>query len=457
MDIIIASIVAIAGLGGEPPAVQAAPPASAEGRSDLAREVADLRKKLEAEAAARLEERKALEERLRKLEEELERRRLEEKAAEEAREAEGETGEKPGGFLGSIGSALNPSLTLIGNAFARVDDKKAYNGEGLRIDDQVNLREAEIDARAAIDPYADGVIIAAFESEAPGEASVGIEEAYATLKSLPFLERPPLGLKLRGGRFRPAFGRINLLHTHDLPQTTRPLAVAEFLGDEGFSANGGSAEFFIPTPWDTEESLDLTLQALSAGEAAVAEEARNDFAYLAHLRWFRVTRDVHTVELGASGYWSPTAPDGTEDVFLGGLDTFYKWKPLRQGEWRSFVLGGELYAADRDFRVADPGAPDGERRAHASPLGAYGMAQYQFGRRLYAGVRGDWTQAIEDDGVERHAVLPYVSYYLSEFLRFRVNYEHLWSDLASDGRDTVYFEMNFVIGAHPPEPFWVNR
>jgi predicted porin len=86
------------------------------------------------------------------------------------------------------------------------------------------------------------------------------------------------------------------------------------------------------------------------------------------------------------------------------------------------------------------------------------MAQYQLGPRLYVGVRGDWTQSIDDDRIDRYAVLPYVSYYFSEFLRFRVNYEHLWSDdRAEDGRDTVYLELNFVIGAHPPEPFWVNR
>jgi len=250
---------------------------------------------------------------------------------------------------------------------------------------------------------------------------------------------------------------MNLLHTHDLPQTTRPLAVAEFLGEEGFVSNGGSAEFFIPTPWDREESVDVTLQALSAGEAAVAEDADHGFAYLGHVRWFRTVFDAHTLDLGASGYWGRTGPEGLESVLLGGLDFLYKWKPLRAGEWKSLVLSGELFAADRDFRVDTDGdgLPD---PAHASPLGAYLMAQYQFGYRLYAGVRGDWTQAIDDDGSETWGVLPYVSYYLSEFLRFRVNYQHLWSDLPDeDGRDTVFLELNFVIGSHPPEPFWVNR
>ena len=287
----------------------------------------------------------SLEARLKRVEEELARLRLE-RAAEEEVSGEGGT-EAPAspGPMASLASALNPSLTFVANALARVDDRKAFSRGGDRIDNQVNVREAEIDARAAVDPYADGVLILSFESEFPGDASAGVEEGYVTIKSLPFLERPPLGLKVRAGRFRPAFGKINLLHTHDLPQSTRPLAVAEFLGQEGFSANGGSAEFFIPTPWDPEGSTDLTLQAMSAGEAAAAEDARSGFAFLGHLRWFRVFHDAHTFDVGASGYVGPTEPDRRRDILLGGLDAFYKWKPLRAGEWKSFLLGGELFAA----------------------------------------------------------------------------------------------------------------
>ena len=77
---------------------------------------------------------------------------------------------------------------------------------------------------------------------------------------------------------------------------------------------------------------------------------------------------------------------------------------------------------------------------------------------MFAGLRGDWVQAIDDDRLDRWAVHPYLSYYLTEFLRVRVAFEHRWSDLAhEDGRDTLLTELNFLFGSHPPEPFWVNR
>ncbi|MCI0619294.1 hypothetical protein L0244_40505, partial [bacterium] len=144
----------------------------------------------------------------------------------------------------TIPGALNPAIAVVGNFVGRSDDQDVFNEDGAPVGDRLNLREAEIDMRVAVDPYADGVLITALESETPGEFEVGVEEGYVNIKKLPFQEQPPLGLKLKVGRFRPAFGKINVLHTHDLPQSFRPLPVTEFLGEEGYIGNGVSGNFF---------------------------------------------------------------------------------------------------------------------------------------------------------------------------------------------------------------------
>ncbi|TAJ96807.1 hypothetical protein EPO44_13030, partial [bacterium] len=123
----------------------------------------------------------------------------------------------------SLPGALNPAISVIGNFVGRGDSKRVFNGDGDRISNKFNLREAEIDMRVPIDPYADGVLITSLESETPGKFSASVEEGYAVIKKLPFLDEPPLGLKLKVGRFRPAFGKFNILHTHDLPTTFRSL------------------------------------------------------------------------------------------------------------------------------------------------------------------------------------------------------------------------------------------
>ena len=79
-------------------------------------------------------------------------------------------------------------------------------------------------------------------------------------------------------------------------------------------------------------------------------------------------------------------------------------------------------------------------------------------QNLYVGVRYDWLEELADASQETQTLGAFVTYYTTEFLRFRVGLEHNWSDLAElDGSDTGFVELNFIYGSHPAEPYWVNR
>lgn len=353
-------------------------------------------------------------------------------------------------------NALNPAISVVGNFLGRVDNRAVFNEDGDRIDDTMNLREVEIDFRVPVDPYADAVLIAAFESEAPGSFEAGIEEGYLNIKKLPFMGSP-LGLKFQVGRFRPAFGKFNILHTHDLPQSTRSLMTQEFLGEEGFIQQGVSTDFFVPIP-DENASLNARIQVLGGGDVALAPESNQRLAYLGNLRWFRDYGGSNTTDIGWSSYIRP----GTAEqpiARMHALDFLYRWKPLRQGESRSFLLGGELMFTDH--RRPDEAEPvdvaDGIGEREGRPLGYSVFTQWQFDRRKYGGVRWDDTSTLIDPSVRRRGLTPYLSYYFSEFLRLRLNFEHRWSDIVlENGRNSFFVELNWIFGAHPPEPFWVN-
>ena len=373
------------------------------------------------------------------------------------------TTQPDGKVVQTIPGALNPAISVVGNFVGRADDSKVFNSDLDRIDNKMSLREAEIDMRVPIDPYADGVLIASLEAETPGRFSADVEEGYVNIKKLPFLDHPPLGLKLKVGRFRPAFGKFNVLHTHDLPQTFRSLPTEEFLGPEGFIQNGISGNFFIPTPWDDQSSLDATVEVLNGGDIALSPAIRSRTSYLGHLRWFRTFKDAHNLELGWSHYLHPSG-DQVASANMDGIDFLYRWKPLRQGEWKSFLFGGEWMLAHRPYpeasepievsRAIDAGLLPGTGK----PKGYSVFTQWQFDRRKYAGVRWDQTGTLFNPSLQRRSLTTYFSYYFSEFLRFRVNYEHRWSDFSTeDGRNSVFLELNWVFGAHPPEPFWVNK
>jgi len=341
-------------------------------------------------------------------------------------------------------AAFNPAITVFGNFFSRWDDRPVYLDDdpaAERIDDQMILREVEIDFRAAIDPWADGVVIGTFESEVPGEYEASIEEGYLTLKQLPLLDRAPAGLKLKVGRFRAEFGRFNQVHLHDLPQPTYPRALGTFLGPEGLIQDGISGQFFLPSPGES-SSIEATVQVLDGGGLPLAEsQTPRDIATLARVKWFQDLSDSTNVELGVSGYESDS------DHQLVGVDATYKWKPLAGGEWRSFLLGGELFAAQLD----DPSLGN-------DPLGWYLWTQYQFDRNLYLGLRYDHAEELEDASESTDVLGSFLTYYTTEFLRFRLSLEHTESDVPElDGLDTAALEVNMVFGSHPVEPYWVNR
>jgi len=346
--------------------------------------------------------------------------------------------------------ALNPAISVVGNFLGRADNQKVFLEDGeTRIDNLFNLREAEIDMRVPVDPFADAVLITSLESEAPGQFNTSIEEGYVNIKKLPFMQSP-LGLKFQIGRFRPAFGKSNTLHTHDLPQSTRSLVTEEFLGEEGFVSQGLSTDFFLPTPWDENESLNARVQVLTGGGLAASPDSNHRMAYLANVRWFKTLAGSHNTEAGWSTYWHP-GTETTPILRLNAVDFMYRWKPFRQGEWRSYLLGGELMFSDP---VRSPSSPETVRR----PLGASVFTQWQLDRRKYIGVRADHTSTIQDPALQRKSLTPYFSYYFSEFLRLRFNFERRWSEIGAENhRNTFFTELNWIFGSHPPEPFWVNK
>jgi hypothetical protein len=350
---------------------------------------------------------------------------------------------------------LNPAITVFGNMAGRIDSKSVVTPDGDEVDDHMFLRSAELDFRAAVDPYADAVGIFVFEQEADGEFHAELEEGYVVIKRLPILEEAPLGMRLKAGKFRPPFGISNTTHLHDLMWTTRPEAVVRYLGTEGgsffesgWSDVGAGVNFRLPdalTPEGT--AVDIGYYAMDPGSIAVADG--NDSSLPGHLARALWTIDLDpgfdALHLGASFYHE----SGLHPIDLYGLDVMFQHKP---NTFESVVVGGELLYADRRF---DDGLGT---TLPNTPLGAYAFVQYQPDKPWYLGVRYDYVEDVDDDDLESRILGAYVSYYTSEFLRFRIGFEHRWSDVPEeDDNNTFMFELNWVYGEHPTEPFWVNR
>ncbi|MBI1853507.1 MAG: hypothetical protein HYR85_24485 [Planctomycetes bacterium] len=341
----------------------------------------------------------------------------------------------------SAGNEFNPRITVFFDPVLRFDDAKVLNDKGHDVSDRFNFRETEADFRADVDPFAKAVVILSIPEEDRNEFGIEVEEAYALFDSLPD------NLRAKVGRFRTEFGKLSFIHTHDLPQTTRPLPITTYLGPEGDIENGGSLSWLVPNPWN--KAIEATFQILNGeNDTILAGSASSQYAYLGHVKFFDDLTENQSIDVGVSDLFGYGDHQARDNVNLAGTDFTYKWRPLERGEYQSFLAQGEMFFLNKEVTAG----PD------ANSFGAYAYAQYQPMRNVYFGNRWDYAEGVVDDKAQGWSTIAYVSYYTSEFLRFRLSFEHTEGDgeFAPD-RNSVLIQMTVVFGSHPTEPYWVNR
>ncbi|MGE0711534.1 MAG: hypothetical protein AB7N76_30125 [Planctomycetota bacterium] len=345
-------------------------------------------------------------------------------------------------------NAFNPRLTVIGDVLGRLSgSSRQFVQDGQNKDDRIALREMELDLRADIDPYSKGVLVLSAEEVSNGQYELGIEEGYITLETL------PLGFRGRIGKFRMPFGRVNALHTHDLPQAYLPYALTNVFGEEGLADTGAELTWLMP--W---APLELRAVVLNGeNDAIFAGGGSNDPAYLTRAEYFIQIDQTMFLSLGSSFLFgfNDARDDGLDrpkrsiqESQVWGADLLFKWQP---NQFHSVVFQTEAYGVKKELagRQVDRG------------YGAYAFLQVQPFQRWFFGARYDWsTFQGGAEGRDEWAASAYVSYYTTEFLRFRLGYEHRTRSTSKGGEPdlhTVYFQLTFVFGSHPVEPFWVNR
>ncbi|MGB7160804.1 MAG: hypothetical protein WBD40_22255 [Tepidisphaeraceae bacterium] len=352
---------------------------------------------------------------------------------------------------------FNPRVAVITDFVGSVTPKNDRANDAYN---RFDVREAELDLRAAVDPRADGVLVLAFERDVENpifpeeggeeegggpESSANVEEAYIFLHDFGV---PNLTAKL--GRFHVRFGRQNMLHLHDLPTTDPPLVNQAFLSPEALTDAGLSLSYVIPPKFTGGQYVEAIAEVIT-GEGSGSESPTlggdltvDSPALNTHLLWNTdVTRDLN-LELGASWLTGHSSDDNGQDVNLFGADvTLLRTDPT--GGFNNSMFQAELMYGDID------GADDTNHS-----LGAYVLGQQQFHKDFYAGLRLDWTENPNDDSQEAWGVTPYVSWYWSEFLRFRFSYQHRELEDA-DAEDIFFFQATWVFGAHPPHPYWSMR
>jgi hypothetical protein len=363
------------------------------------------------------------------------------------------------GTQGASNPRLLPDISVVGDFIGDFSPEGSTQEDGSRL----GVREVEVAFQAAVDPYFRGDVFIGFNDV----EGVGVEQAFLTASSLPF------GLELKLGRFLMPVGKQNSTHRHDLHTVDYPYINKRFLGEEGLKGTGfGLSKIFAPFGFYQELQLTAVERFGEAAEDLFVNEPINKqldgLTYSARLRNYWDLNQSTNVEFAGFAITGKheqpfeEAPiDGINAIgarrTVTGLDFTFRWRPLQQGLYKSFILQTE-FMNRRDSRADEvldvpPNAPSAVLFPGASHRGAYVFARYQLTRRGFLGARYDQLQDPEFGGSTTKAASVYLQFFPSEFSKLMAAYERFMPPTGNDRINRILLQATFAIGPHKPHPF----
>jgi hypothetical protein len=368
---------------------------------------------------------------------------------------------------GPTNPRLLPDFSAVGDFVADLSPKGTTQEDG----DRFSVREVELAVQAVVDPYFRGDVFLGI-SDLEG---ISIEQAFLTTTSL------PNQLEVRLGRWLMPFGKQNTTHRHDLHTIEYPYVIQRFFAPDGLKGTGVQASrvfspfgFYQEVVVDAVDRLGERTEGLNPAEAV--NKSLGGLGYLARLRNYVDINESTNFELSFSAMTGkreqPLDPvyaaqlGDTINAALArqsviGADLTYRWRPLQQGLYRSFILQTEIM---HQINERDPQIPgvNGCVACAAATLGfagptrdftgAYVFARWQTGQRAFIGSRYDWVQDTENDGRTLNAGSVYLEWFPSEFSKLVAGYEAV-SPSGGTLVNRLLLQASFALGPHKPHPF----
>lgn len=379
---------------------------------------------------------------------------------------------------------VNPRLLPDVSAIADFNGDLTSTGSTQEDATRFGMREVELAIGAAVDPFFRADFILGL-SDAEG---IAIEEAYGTALALPYQ------LQARIGRFHMPVGKQNTTHRAELHTIEYPWVIQRFLGPEAYKGTGVWLSKLLSPLGFYQELLVTAVDRFGEPEGLVAETPANKelsgLAYFARLRNYFDISEAANLELSASGgtakreqAFDVVCPLGcsivTDDASftfgeegtpnavlarqsLAAVDLTFRWRPLQQGLYKSFILQVEAMRQLNHGRVKLPlcvTVPDPSAACtltYAGPdrdfTGAYAFARWQLTRRLHLGGRYDWLEDPELGGETLTAGSGYLEWFPSEFSKLVAAFERA-SPSGGPAQNRVLLQATFAVGPHRPHPF----
>ena len=337
-----------------------------------------------------------------------------------------------------------------------------------------SLRNAEISLDGAVDPYFKGFANIVLKLDKDNGTEIELEEAYLQSTSL------PANLQVKAGQFFAAFGRNNPQHPHAWAFVDAPIISTRLFGPDGLRNVGTQLSWLAPTPFYTELFLGIfdgqggTMHSYRnvgeddgagvnrfAGRATIDRHLRGpqDLVFTPRMASSFEVTDSQTLVAGLSGAFGPndTGPDSRTEIY--GADIYWKWKPANAKAGFPFVSWQTEGMYRRFGAGADPLAPTPLPAENIRDWGVYSQVLWGFKPRWVTGLRGDYASgnsaafdASDPFRGERYRVSPVLTFYPSEFSKFRLQYNYDHGEHFGD-EHSIWFQLEFMLGAHAAHKF----
>lgn len=352
--------------------------------------------------------------------------------------------------------AMNPEISVSGDFLNIYRDGPSENEFA-----DFMFRGLGLHLESYLDPYSR---FKAAVGASPGGA--GLEEAYATRYGVAG------ALNLTLGKFRQQFGVVNRWHKHALDWVDFPLPILLIFGEEGLNQTGFSAD------WNGSVgglSHGLEVQVTEGANPSIfGNNTRKRPSILGRYKLFHDLSPSTYFELGMTGLvgWNDAWDTGgdmleeeTRDVEVYGLDCSIVWEPTGRMRYRNIEWRSELYYVHKNIL-----APDSSGNAVLNPWGLYTSLQVKMSRTVDIGARFDYYRpdvkefastsavslsplAVTEEDAYRWQTAPYIRWWQSPFVMFRIEYDHEDGTGMGEREDRFIIQCVFAAGPHKHERY----
>ena len=324
-----------------------------------------------------------------------------------------------------IPAKWTPEIGVVADTVLKLDSSKAdVNGNN-----RLSLRELELVFGSNVDPFSRlDATISFSDSDTPD-----LEEAYLTRFGLPF------DTTARFGEFKPKVGKVLGTHRDSLDTVDEPLVIQRYFGSEGMHKAGldFTKTLDLPLPV-TQQVVFGVIEGGNGNNGTAFGTRRSSPTVYTHLKNYKDLSDTMGLEVGGS-YMAGSKDENVDmDTRIAAADiTLIKHLNANQ----DLKLQSEVFNLDRAKTVG----------ADGNLWGAYGLLDFRFHPQWSAGFRYDYAQIVDNPvtnpGKADYGETGYLTFYQSEFARWRMQYTHTTLATGKDD-NTFYLQGTFAIGDH---------